>query len=160
VDRAGALAAPADLTLDRRSVGMMLVEMSPDHPEVARIRSEQEIGNRADPRDEAEQEVETDITRHARQLPFRHAEIARFPDNISAERRAGDVADSRHQVEDDVQADGSVDSGNDEEPLEEMLHRLDAPANGRWIRPYPGEGQPIVTRNRHLTDCLVVAAGR
>ena len=44
---------------------VMLVEMPLDDPEIAAVRAEEEIGDRADPRDQAEQEIDADIARHS-----------------------------------------------------------------------------------------------
>src|SRR4051794_1638514 len=105
---------------------MMLVEVALDDPQIARVRSEQEVGDRPYPGDKAEQKIDADVSRHARYLPLRHAEVARFPHHVAAKRRAGDIADSRDEVEYDVEADGAVEPRDHEHPLEQLFHRLDA----------------------------------
>jgi hypothetical protein len=105
------------------------IELAPDNLEVAGVRAEQEVGDRADPRDQAEQEIDSDITRHAAHLPFRQAEVARFPDHVAAERGADDVAGDGNEVEDDVEPDLAVGPGDGEQAFEQMLERLDALAD-------------------------------
>jgi len=78
-----------------------------------------------------------------------HAEIAGFPDDVGAERRTGDVADPRDEVQDHVQPDRLVDAGNDEQSLEQLFHRFDALANRRRVRAQAREGQALVTGNGH-----------
>ena len=65
----------------------------------------------ADPRDQAEQPVDPDIAGHPRHLPFRHAEVARFPRHVGAERGGGGAAGERDEVEDHVEADGRLVPG-------------------------------------------------
>ena len=84
----------------------------------------------------AEQHVEADVAAHPRHLPFRHAEIARFPGDVAAECRGGDRADAGDKVEHDVEPDRLVDAGDDEHPLEQFLHpsirwRTDAGSHAR-----------------------------
>jgi hypothetical protein len=79
---------------------MMLVEVLLDDPQVAAVRPEEEIGDRADPRDQAEQHVEADVSGHSGHVPFRHAEVARFPGDIAAKRRCRDRADAWNDIED------------------------------------------------------------
>ena len=84
-----------------------------------------------------------------RHLPFGHAEVARFPHHVAAERSSGDVADTRDEVEDDVEPDWPVDAGDDEHPLEQLLHRLDALAHGVRIRAEPGESALLLVHDGH-----------
>ena len=114
--------------------GMMLVEVALDDAQVAGVGLEEIIGDGADPRDQAEQEVGADIAAHPRHLPLRHAEVARFPHHVAAERRAGDAADPGDEVEQHVEPDLLVGAGDGEGAFEHMLERLDplrAPRAGR-----------------------------
>src|SRR3982751_5737606 len=99
------LAAGDHLALDHLRLRMILVEPALHDPEVARVRPEEEIRDRADPGDGAEQEIDADIAAHPRDMPFRHAEVARLPDDPGSHRRGDDVADHRDQIEQHVQAD-------------------------------------------------------
>jgi hypothetical protein len=101
-----------------------------DDAEVAGVGLEEIVGDRANPRDQSEQEVGADIAAHPRHRPFRHAEVARFPDHVAAERCAGEVSDNRDEVEQDVEPDPFVGAGNGEGAFEQMLERLDALADG------------------------------
>ena len=123
------------LRLDGRGVGVMLVEVALDDPEIARVRPEEEIGNGSDPRDQAEQPIDADIARHARDLPFRHSKILRFPHDVGAEGSRGDIADHRNQVEDDIEADRPIDPGDDEESFQHPFHRFDALSNRGGVGP-------------------------
>src|SRR4051812_31882102 len=104
---------------------MVLVEPALDDPEVARVRAEEEIRDRADPGDGAEQEIDADIAAHPRDMPFRHAEVARLPDDPQAHRGGDDVARHRDHVEDHVEADAIAGAWYGEGALEQFLHRLD-----------------------------------
>src|SRR4051794_27584928 len=100
---------------------MMLVEPALDDPQIAAVRAEEEIGDGADPGNGAEQEVEADIPGHPGDMPFRHAEVARFPDDPGAEARRDEVAGDGNEVEHDVEAHRPVEAGDDEHPLEQFL---------------------------------------
>src|SRR6476469_4069480 len=113
------LAAARHPSFDRRAGRVMSVQMAFDHLDVAGVGPEEEIGDRADPGNEPEQEIEADIAGHPADLPFRHAEIAGFPNDVSAECRCRDVADAGDQVEDDVEADRAIEARDDEHPLEQ-----------------------------------------
>ena len=113
--RAGPSAADQGTRRVPRSIvavsGVMLVEVALDDPQVAACSSgRRSRGWRRRTRDQAEQEIDPDIAGHARHLPFRHAEVARFPHHVAAERGAGDVADHRDEVEDHVEPDLLLDA--------------------------------------------------
>ena len=59
---------------------------------------------------------------------------------IGAKRRGGDVADDRDEVEDHVEPDRAVDAGDDEQPLEHPLHRLDPLPHRLRVGAEPGKG--------------------
>src|SRR3954471_20755998 len=148
------LVATRELPFDCRSGGVMLVEVAPDHLQIARVRPEEEIRNRADPGDQAEQEIEADIAGHAGQLPFRHAEVLSLPDDVGAESGAGDVADTGDQIENDVEADRLVGARDDDDPLEELFHRLDALAHRLRIGANLRKGYAIPwKRHQSLPGC-------
>ena len=96
-------------------------------------------------REQAEQQVDPDISRHPRHLPLRHAKVSCFPYDVGAKRGAGDVADDRDQIEDHVQPDRPVDAGNDEQPLKQLLHRFDALANRLRVGSKPRKGRSCVS---------------
>jgi hypothetical protein len=66
-------------------------------------------------------------------LPFGQPQVARFPCDVAAQRGRADRADAGYDVQDDVQPDGLVDAWDDEHPLEDLFHRLNAPADGGGI---------------------------
>src|SRR5690349_10075051 len=108
---------------------MMLVEVPPNDLQVATVRAEEEVGNGADPGNEPEQEIDADIAGHAAHLPLGHAEVARFPDEVAAERSAGDVPYARDEIQDHIETDRTIDAGDDEHPFQQFLHHFDAVAN-------------------------------
>ena len=55
---------------------------------------------------QAEQPVDPDVSRHARHLPLRHAQIARFPDQIKTKRSCDDITSHRDQSKQRI--DGAV----------------------------------------------------
>ena len=129
----------------------MLIEVALDDPQVACVGAEEEVGNRADERDQPEQPVESHIPGHSRHLPLRHAEVPPLPDNVRAEGGGGDVAHHRHHVQDHVEPDGTVDAGDDEQPFEHPFHRLD-PLPHRLRVGADGEGQSLVGEVRHAAQ--------
>src|SRR4051812_3358980 len=144
---------------------MVLVEPALDDPEIARVRAEEEVRDRADPGNRAEQEVEADIAAHPRDMPFRHAEVARFPDDPRPHRRGNDVADDRDQVEDHVEADPIVGAGQPEGALEQQLHRLDPLAHRGGVaaeRQAVGDAieAALVDRHHGSSAIRVMAGGR
>src|SRR6476661_3028110 len=97
MDRSALLSA-ADFCINGRTGWMVLVQVSLDDPQVAGVRPEKEVWHRTDERDQPEHPVDTDIPGHARDVPLRHAEIARFPCEVGAKRGGGGRADARHEV--------------------------------------------------------------
>ena len=93
-------------------------------------------------------------------LPLGHADVPRFPHDIGAERRRGDVADDRNEVEDHVEADRLVDAGDDEQPLEQLLHRLDPLPYRLRVGAELWDGKSPVTRNGHVSCLPTVVPGR
>src|SRR3546814_15933908 len=89
---------------------MMLVEVLLDDPKVTRVRAKEEVEGVADERHRAERGIDAEIADHAPDLPFRHTEVARFPDQIGAHRRRDHVADDGDEADDGVEADGAVRS--------------------------------------------------
>src|SRR3990170_783687 len=128
---------------------MVPVEMAFDDPEVAGIRPEQEVGYGPDPWDQAQHEVDADIARHSRHLPFGHAEIARFPRHVGAEDRARGTSGERDQIEDHVEPDRAVYPGNDDQPLENPLQRLDACPDRFRVAAEAREGKSVLRWDRH-----------
>ncbi len=61
--------------------------------EVAAVRAEDQVEQVARQRHRADRRIEGEIARHSHQLPFRQAEIARFPDQIGAHHRGEHVAE-------------------------------------------------------------------
>src|SRR3546814_12111895 len=102
------------LLVDDDRAGVMLVEMFLDDAKIARVRAEEEVEGVADERHGAERGVDAEVADHAPDLPFRHAEVARFPDEIGAHRRGADVADDGAEADDRVEADGAIDARNAE----------------------------------------------
>ena len=103
----------------------MLVEMLADDPQVAGVGPEHDVGRVSHERDEAQHRVEADIGHHPRHMEFGQAQIARFPDDIAAQRRRRDVADNGDQPQHDVQPDRTVDAGQNDHAFEQLFHRLD-----------------------------------
>lgn len=120
-------------TYDR--AGMMLVEMLLDDLEIARVRAEEKVEGIADERDRAERGVDAQIADHPPDLPLRHPQVARLPDQIGAHRRGDDVTDDGDQPDDRVEAYGAVDTGNDEAAFEKDFEHLDALAQRRGVGP-------------------------
>src|SRR3546814_9013370 len=113
-----ASASPAAPPLKRRAIvgllvdddraRMMLGEVLLDDPKVTRVRAKEEVEGVADERHRAERGIDAEIADHAPDLPFRHTEVARFPDQIGAHRRRDHVADDGDEADDGVEADGEI----------------------------------------------------
>src|SRR3546814_5273359 len=71
---------------DHTGGGMVPVKMPLDDPEVAGVRTEQEVRRVADQRNCPDRGVEQQVARHAPQLPPGHAEVARLPQGICPHR--------------------------------------------------------------------------
>src|SRR3546814_11078924 len=99
------------LLVDDDRAGVMLVEMFLDDAKIARVRAEEEVEGVADERHGAERGVDAEVADHAPDLPFRHAEVARFPDEIGAQRRGDDVAEDRKNAVKGKRGSGGVDHG-------------------------------------------------
>src|SRR3546814_9289232 len=87
---------------------MMLVEVLLDDPKVTRVRAKEEVEGVADERHRAERGIDAEIADHAPDLPFRHTEVARFPDQIGAHRRRDHVADDGDEADDGVRPTGRL----------------------------------------------------
>src|SRR3546814_14615388 len=104
---------------------MRISDWSSDVYSADLVRSEEEIGHRADERDQAQQEIQADIAHHSRHLKFRHADIARFPRHPRAERRADGAAADGNANEDHIETHWTVDPRNSEQPFDQLTHALD-----------------------------------
>src|SRR4051812_21343972 len=142
---------------------MVLVEPALDDLEVAAVRAEEQVRDGADERDRAEQEVEADIAAHPRDVPFGHAEVARFPHHPGAHAGGDDVAGDRDHVEDHVEAHLPVEPRHHEQPLEQYLHRLDPPPHRLRVaaeRELTRQRLDILTvHGGHASSFLVTAPG-
>ena len=102
--RSGAAAAEPS-SVDRRRRGVMPVEVLADDPQVAGVRAEEEIRQRADQRDQPEQPVDPDIAA-IRAICIFDMPRLRASHTIQPPIAAAiDVADDRHEVEDEVEPD-------------------------------------------------------
>src|SRR3546814_16821013 len=112
---------------------MMLVEVLLDDPKVTRVRAKEEVEGVADERHRAERGIDAEIADHAPDLPFRHTEVARFPDQIGAHRRRDHVADDGDEADAGVAADGAVDGGDAEAAFEQSFQRrTEERREGKW----------------------------
>ena len=85
------------LTFQRPGSGMMLVEMLAYNLQILAVRAPEKVEDIASERNGAECGINTDIGRHAGQLQFGHAQIARFPDNIGAHQCRCYITNHRDQ---------------------------------------------------------------
>jgi hypothetical protein len=107
----------------------MLVEMLADDPQVAGVRSKEEIRHGAHERDDTQRPIDPDIAEHPRHLQLRHAKVARFPHQPRTDQCGNCRAHDRHQVQQHVQAHLAAGTGYGEQPLHHPLHRFQPQAN-------------------------------
>ena len=108
-----------------------------------RVRPEEEVEEVADPRDRAEQVVDADIAGHPREMEFRHAEIARLPDQPGAHRRGDRRRRPPGSGRDHVEAEPAVGAGHGESALEQA-----SPSPRSAAAPRPGRGRSAAGRRR------------
>src|SRR3546814_16745925 len=82
-----------------------LVEMPADDPEIAGVGAESEVEQVACYGNGAKRGIDRRIDAHARELPLRHAKIARFPDDITRQKRRHDITDHRYQADNGVRSE-------------------------------------------------------
>src|SRR3546814_9935039 len=80
--------AASNLALDHGRRRMVTIEVTPDDPEVARVGPKGKVEQIADQRNRADGRVDEGVRPHAGEMPFRHAEVARFPDDIGRHERS------------------------------------------------------------------------
>src|SRR3546814_2512480 len=89
-------------------------------------------------------------------MPFRHAEVARFPDDIGRHERGQQIADDRDQPDNGVEPDWPVDAGHDEGALQNRLQRLDPPADGGRVvsvaSHHPSEIIDLIRSEEHTSE--------
>src|SRR3546814_3011665 len=81
------------LAFDNRRCGVVPVEMPADDPEIAGVGAESEVEQVACYGNGAKRGIDRRIDAHARELPLRHAKIARFPDDITRQKRSHDITE-------------------------------------------------------------------
>src|SRR3546814_15738304 len=108
---------------------MVTIEVTPDDPEVARVGPKGKVEQIADQRNRADGRVDEGVRPHAGEMPFRHAEVARFPDDIGRHERGQPIADDRDQPDKGAEPAWQVDAGPEDSALPNRPTRLDPPAN-------------------------------
>src|SRR3546814_1953840 len=87
--------AASNLALDHGRRRMVTIEVTPDDPEVARVGPKGKVEQIAEQRNRADGRVDEGVRPHAGEMPFRHAEVARFPDDIGRHERGQQQAEDR-----------------------------------------------------------------
>src|SRR3546814_17887806 len=85
--------------------------MPADDPEIAGVGAESEVEQVACYGNGAKRGIDRRIDAHARELPLRHAKIARFPDDITRQKGSHDINDHRYQADNGGKDDQGVDDG-------------------------------------------------
>src|SRR3546814_1037266 len=88
--------AASNLALDHGRRRMVTIEVTPDNPEVARVGPKGKVEQIADQRNRADGRVDEGVRPHAGEMPFRPAEVARFPADIGRQDRKSTRLNSSH----------------------------------------------------------------
>src|SRR3546814_17587384 len=92
--------------------------MPADDPEIAGVGAESEVEQVACYGNGAKRGIDRRIDAPERELPLRHAKIARFPDDITRQKRSPDITDHRYHADNGVKDARAVDAGNDDRSAE------------------------------------------
>ena len=93
---------------------MMFIEMLFDNPQILAVGAPDQVERVADQWHRAKHRVDPDVRSHPHQLPFRHSQIARFPNHISTHCRRNDIAEHRHQPDNRIQPERDFGAGDGE----------------------------------------------
>ena len=78
------------------------LQMLVDDAQVTLVCLEEQVERVACDRDRADGGIDRHVADHARDLPARQAELARFPDDVARQQGRNGVADARHEADDRV----------------------------------------------------------